>query len=252
MNAPFGLPGTPLDPSDPINKGLVGWWPMWEGAGGKCLDISGQNNHGALVGNTKWMDRGLGNAGDSLKATTGASDVPPPATMAGWVWLNARVSGAGIICCAATGDGGFRAEQHGGDLVGITSAGTTADYSFANPGFSVPVERWTHLICVVNSATNATLYANGNFAGTATTPYSFAGWRSQFGGNVSWAPDSLNGRLRDLRVWSRELSAMEARRLYETPYCGLWTPDYTRYYVPAAGGGADVRNHIIPAYYRAA
>ena len=45
-----------VDWSQSINEGSVGWWPIWEGAGGKCLDTSGKNNHGTLANGPVWAD----------------------------------------------------------------------------------------------------------------------------------------------------------------------------------------------------
>lgn len=41
--------GTPLIPGHPHRDGLIGWWPMLEGAGGTVYDYSGKGNHGTLT-----------------------------------------------------------------------------------------------------------------------------------------------------------------------------------------------------------
>lgn len=41
---------------DPAN--IAGYWPMWEGAGGRAWDVSLHGNHGILNGPT-WVNRGL-------------------------------------------------------------------------------------------------------------------------------------------------------------------------------------------------
>ena len=43
------LLGTPLDLSNPINRGLVGFWLFNEAGGMKAYDLSGKGNHGALT-----------------------------------------------------------------------------------------------------------------------------------------------------------------------------------------------------------
>jgi len=50
--------GAPIDPSNPINDGLVGCWPLSESSGDTAYDISGNKNHGTLVNNpSRIVDR---------------------------------------------------------------------------------------------------------------------------------------------------------------------------------------------------
>ena len=247
MNAPFRLPGTPLDPSNPINRGLVGWWPMWEGAGGKTLDISGNNNHGTLTNGPLWAGGGLSFDGANDYIAAGGADIPPPATMAAWVYLNARSGIGAPVFGKSNNYNSFRAEQYGSDAVGITIAGVV-DAVFSSPGYTVPLQTWTLLATNILSGTAANLYVNGRFSGSLTVSSGLVGWRDRIGADSA---NFINGRVSNPRVWSRTLSAGEHAQLYVNPNIGLWVPDITRYYIPAAGG-ADVRSHIIPAYMRIA
>ncbi|HVC95879.1 MAG TPA: LamG-like jellyroll fold domain-containing protein [Pirellulales bacterium] len=48
-------PGTPIYPDSPQAFGLVGCWPMWEGAGQSVEDVSGFGNRGTIVGGMTWQ-----------------------------------------------------------------------------------------------------------------------------------------------------------------------------------------------------
>lgn len=44
---------------------IVGYWPMWEGAGGRAWDVSSRGNHGILNDRPSWVNRGLNFNGSS-------------------------------------------------------------------------------------------------------------------------------------------------------------------------------------------
>lgn len=37
---------------------ILGYWPLWEGAGGKAWDVSLYENHGTLENGPTWENRG--------------------------------------------------------------------------------------------------------------------------------------------------------------------------------------------------
>lgn len=233
------------DWSKEINVGLAGWWTLLEGCGAQAWDISGKNNHGTLTNGSLWADGGLKFDGTDDHVQTGASDIPPPATMAAWVYLSARHSVGATIFGRSNNFDSFRAEQYGSDAVGITIGGVV-DAVFSSPGYTVPLDTLTLLATNIVSGTAADLYVNGRFSGSLTVSSGLVGWRDRIGAGSA---DFLNGRISNPRVWSRTLSASEHAQLYVNPNIGLWVPDTIRYYIPAAGG-ADVRRKIIPAYMR--
>ena len=243
MNAPFGLPGTPLDPSDPINKGLIGWWPMWEGAGGKCLDISGNNKHGTLTNGPVWAGDAIDCDGTNDEINSGlVTSAKTNVTMCAWVWPRVLPDEHRIML-NGTGGGltgwSMSISQDyvyggAGDIFG----GVVEGYEFVRSGWVVPNQKWSFLLITIKDYTWR-FYANGafisektaaNLPGTPTT-----------GSRIVTA---LDGRISNARFFNRIISDAEIRQLYINPYEGLWVPDITRYYVPAAGGGGGWR-HII-------
>lgn len=251
MNAPFRLPGTPLDPANPINRGLVGFWPMWEGAGGKTLDISGKNNHGTLTNGPLWSGGGLElDDTDDYIATPGVS-IPAASDFTfalkilprAWIGNNPGVWRAGS---ASTGTS-FNIFQLTTGVPWIRW--NAVDILKPVSGYSVPLNEISSLVFTVGSASNVAFYSNGVLRHSATHTTDTAAFTIN---NIGWQ-NLVGERVRGLydyaRVWTRALSALEAQQLYVNPNIGLWVPDTIRYYIPAAGG-ADVRRKIIPAYMR--
>ena len=240
-------PGMLLDPGAPINNGLVGWWPMWEGAGGKTLDISGKNNHGTLTNGPTWQDGGLRFDGtdDYIAGPTNVVTALP-------VTIHVRVK---LLSVSATAK----------MIVQACDSATAADYyqgaqlTFTNTAFTIQtgdgaanrktllcttvpvVGKWYNLTGVFISHGNYQLYIDGvndggTYSGTAASsvftsdPLSIGRWDSDLDRFANMIVSSC-------RIWNRALSALEAQQLYVNPNIGLWVPDTIRYYIPAAGGG---------------
>lgn len=247
MNAPFAIPGMLLDPTNPINRGLVGWWPMWEGAGGKCLDISGKNNHGTLTNGLVWAD-GLTFDGVDDSVEVSSLSIPSGTDKSFNFWVKpSDLTASRFLLDSGTGRLVLA-------LRDINAVDTIAFYDgvWKETGVAA-VAGVLQMVTFVFIGTTGKIYKDGIQIGSDTAYTQRAiGGTTQLGSNFLETNNAFKGALGSARVWSRALSALEIQQLYVNPNIGLWTPDYTRYYVPAAGGGADVRNHIIPAYYRAA
>ena len=52
--------GHRVDRTDPILRGLVGWWPLNDGAGTKAKDLVGGGNDGTLNSNVAWGTSSVG------------------------------------------------------------------------------------------------------------------------------------------------------------------------------------------------
>ena len=249
-------PGMLLDPSAPINQGLVAWWPMWEGAGGKCLDISGKNNHGTLTNGPMWKD-GLQFDGTNdyvstpIGALTNFVGAGGPNSYAIEVetavvtrqCILADYNTAGSTTSALVEFGGYLQPD---DQLSINIGGP----NYISLGTYVVNRKYS--IVASYTGTNLSGYLDGIFKVSAATSFAPSGDNGlAFGRAGNYNGLYLNGRIMSVRIWKRALSALEVQQLYVNPNIGLWTPDYTRYYV-AAAGGADVRKKIISAYMRIA
>ena len=251
-------PGMLLDPSASINSGLVGFWPMWEGAGGKTLDISGGNNHGTLTNDPLWSGGGL--------KFDGTNDYLNCGTMGAF---GSQIKNSSFFCVFRNPGTAIAA------LSGTFNTGTTTGVQFSvNSDQAVANVAGKFLGFVRDTAGNILRFANTTavspndgewhtltiiFGITATTgaiiydgqslPLTYnntgtVGASANFGFPLTLGARNLRGTI-DLffpgsiataRLWNRTLKIEDGLRLHQNPNIGLWTPDYTRYYIPAAGG----------------
>lgn len=238
MNAPFAIPGTPLDPANPINRGLVGWWPMWEGAGGKCLDISGKNNHGTLTNGPLWAGGGLKFDGtDDYVVSSNVLNLPY-VTVSAWIKIASNPAAAGFIAGFLNGLGSGVQDKDlyldtAGKLYFVVYDGVAQTTSA--PSDAIPLNQWVHVAGTADGVT-ARAYVNGVEVGNVAAGATYTGYtvpNVYIQGMLSFA-GYMAVSITGTRVYNRGVSAAELQQLYVNPNAGLWTPDYARYYVAAA------------------
>jgi hypothetical protein len=227
-----------------ITDGLLGYWPMDEGAGAAALDMSGNKNHGVLLNGPAWV---TGKVGKALKFHGGgnemvnlntdgvldSSNIPamlmPTTAVSVSAWVKADTFGyySGIFFDAfwtSTTQSGFSLWQWdnptGWDWWVKTNTGGSYDYSWIQRGGTAGV--WTHLVGTFSSTQNRSrLYINGALAGTDTTNTSLP---------IDWDPIPLNvcigsynddnenigydGTIDEVAMWDRELTGAEITSLY--------------------------------------
>ena len=228
-----------------LTNGLVGYWTMdgrdikWGDTGTEVKDISGNNNHGAVSGLTVAsvtpgkLGQGLQFNGtsdyvsipdtDSLSFTNG-SGTDLPYSISVWVYMRDITQTAGMVSKWLSGD-------HCEYLLFIDS-GTLRiqNYSwYSDPmiGRSVSLSasnqnKWIHITATyTGSETNAglALFVDGVRVDTTNT-----GWGTYTGtqnsdvpvriGAFDGAANFLNGKIDDVRIYNRALSANEVADLY--------------------------------------
>ena len=272
MNAPFAIPGTPLDPANPINQGLVGFWPIWEGAGGKTRDISGGNNHGTLTNDPLWSGGGLKFDGTNDYVNAGTMEAFGSQIKNSSFFFVFRKTGTDIAALTGAFNTGavtgfsveVNEDQNGTNVAGKFRVFVRDDANsilvFANTTAVSPNDGDWHTLTIIvggTVATSAIIYdgwilplTGGGGLGT-TSNFAFPlliGARGNRATPDLFFPGSISGA----RLWSRTITTDEALRLHQNPNIGLWVPDTARYRATPAAGAADVRSHIIPAYMRIA
>ncbi|HXI57490.1 MAG TPA: discoidin domain-containing protein, partial [Polyangia bacterium] len=204
-----------------INDGLVGYWKMDEGSGTAAVDGSGRGNDGVLT-STTWITSSLptainfkNNAGLSFNGTTsymtvGTAGLPASnaaQTIAAWVNLTNNSASQYIISLWNSGSSGTSLGINGAklsvwkwgpsDLVTVTPPATGG---------------WHHVAYTFDGTTHK-LYLD---AGTPTTstvaPNTLTPNNAQFGAFNSGP--TFSGKLDDVRIYNRVLSATEINSLY--------------------------------------
>jgi hypothetical protein len=242
-----------LNRDSPQAQGLVGWWPLAEGAGPTARDLSDGpigRNDGTLVGTpTRGNDGGTGLAGldltdnstDGVRLTSSGSIFPAAPSELTWV---ARVRPTNLVGTQTI------IEQKDGLLqVVLRSEGTSLVWYFRDLSlgwrsvsigclstgtFYTACGRWSGgaIDIVLNGAVSSSQSASNRDTGINVGMHL---GRNSSGG--SWA-----GFAGDFRLYDRYLPTPVCRGMHdpETRWDLYWEPDRVLYFLPAAGGAATV------------
>jgi hypothetical protein len=206
-------------------RDLVGWWKFDEGQGTSVADASGNGNT-ATIQNGGWgsgkiagalhMDGGNDSIvviplSDSLRST--ANQI----TVMGWAYRTAEhnvdILGHGYPA-VFLGFHGPRFKWQIADARGKLGS------CYADPAYRALLETWLHVAGTYDGST-VRLYANGleicntPFVGAINMPetaFTMSGYIDRKGNIV----DEISGRLDDVRIYNRALSAREILEIYQT------------------------------------
>ena len=203
-------------------QGLVGYWPMNEGRGGKAGDASGNGNAGALVGGASWVDGKRGKAisldGVNGGVSTSLNVGNLTKTISAWVKVNSLSAQNTIVSqwyanpCASwdfhiSTSGFLRYYSHN---CGSTNSLSSATALSANTYYLVTV--------TYNASTNEViLYINGAYSNSSTfaideTTNNAGLWFGRENSTTVYSP--FNGIIDDARVYNRVLTAAEIKTMY--------------------------------------
>ena len=211
----------------PFVRGLIGYWKFDEGSGTSASDSSGAGNTANFViGTPSWLsgtDCSLGGciyfAGDSdMKVNANALFNLYPGARTISAWINRTGGGIGLAI----------EQLYGGGVVGnfmIAPNYKVASYRDGPVEVSVAVggatvDIWYHLVVIQNKETGGRgylkSYINGVLAGSVEN-ISFSsggGGDLWFGARGSQGDSFFVGRLDDIRIYNRALSAAEISAIY--------------------------------------
>lgn len=220
------------------DNGLVGYWSFEEGTGTKAGDMSGSGNNGTASGSPIWIDGKRGRAlsfngtsdfidyGDKSSFTFGNGSSDQPFTTTAWVKLSDFSSAHSLI----SKYNGIPSEWlviYSGNQIGInmyTSSETGYIGRFA-PFDSNYLNQWVNIVTTYSgnkSSTGIAVYINGVRADTTdVNGGSYTGMSDtvaplRVGARFHTGAVSLpwQGRVDEVRVYNRALSATEVASLY--------------------------------------
>jgi prepilin-type N-terminal cleavage/methylation domain-containing protein len=221
--------GTNLTISPLWNQsGLVGWWPLNEGAGSTALDQSGNGNNGTWSGNlingshytTGKVGPYAGNFdGSTDYVNTSNMNFPNPSTgsysVSAWVNFNSIPSyNARILSYALDASDGFNLAFY---LAGseLAFSGVKSGTKYEAVGTSVSTGVWYFVVGEFNSISNtSSLYVN-KIQGTSGNPsLGLSGSvNTLFIGQINGG-SYFPGLIDEVRVYNRALSVAEVQALY--------------------------------------
>jgi hypothetical protein len=222
--------------TSPTLAGLVAAYGFEEGTGTTTADKSGNGNTGTLVNGTVWTTSGrFGNAlqfdgsndrvdvadANSLDLTTGmtAEAWVNPTNLSGW---------RTVVVKEVSGELSYLlyANDSNPTPAGYVRIGSTSSNVVGSGG--IPLNTWTHLATTYDGAT-LRLYVNGTQVGSRALPGSIVTSNQplRIGGNAIWG-EYFVGKIDEVRVFNRALSASEIQGTMNAPVVGAQVVQPTR------------------------
>jgi len=220
-----------------ITTGLVGHWKFDEGSGIIALDSSGNVNNGALVNGPVWTPGKIGQAleFDGVNAYVNVPDTSilefpegQSGTISFWFNLAAYPSADGNLIDkfdSTAGQGGYLYRMFDSDAdttrddfrAFVHGTGNIAGGGSGINQTNIALNRWYHIVSILNTITNATqLYIDGVSIGSATglTGGVTNAQTFSIGGNQT--ANNVNAIIDDVRVYNRALSAADITELSDS------------------------------------
>lgn len=205
-------------PSYVPSNGLVGWWPF----NGNANDESGNGNNGTVNGATLTADR-FGNSNASYYFANNKIEVPHNSSLGIQQFQGFSVSvwakkNPGVLTTHLMGkrpSGAQNFNWHIADWEGAQFSSTSAPYVFgAITMIPVDTSNWMHIVGVYNNGTWS-IFLNGTLTLSNTVPYFHPDVNIPlvFGNSGDWG--GFMGKLDDIGIWNRALTACEIQDLYQ-------------------------------------
>jgi hypothetical protein len=232
----FKPPLPRIDLGNPLSRGLVGAWPFYERAGTTVRDVGPYRNNGTAAASPTWAMQDYG-PHLLLNGSTQYVDAGNPTALqitgdiSVAVWVRFTSTAANGTLAAKDHSSGGRAwtldyNTGSGGIVRFYLGGSGTDLVSTSAG--VNTTGW-HLVIGTWRASDKLLaiYVDGLLRSSLTTTQTsiptatanvYFGAR-QFTGSQNF----LNGRIGDVKIWNRPITASEAHKLYTDPW-GLYQP----------------------------
>src|SRR5213076_1255747 len=205
---------TTLSPP-PRPTGLVAAYGFNEGSGTTVIDASGNNNTGTLSGAT-WTTAGRYGNALVFNGTSASVTVPNSAslgltaamTLEAWVYPTVAPTGWRAVIDKNVDRYYLMASSDQGNRPAAGGTWTAGNQNTVGPS-GLAVNTWTHLAATFDRAT-VRLYVNGvQVASQAqTTPLTTSTGTLQIGAD-SYAGENFAGRIDEVRIYNRALTAAE-------------------------------------------
>ncbi|KAK9845083.1 hypothetical protein WJX74_010407 [Apatococcus lobatus] len=203
---------------DPIDNGCVLQYTFREGSGSLVNDRSVSGNDGTLSGTYTWSGMGsydgLRGAYISFTNSTGLLSLANPVASANQtvsLWYNPSSAATGYTVLV------WSAANH--NLLTFNGADMTLGYyngSVTSTGVTLAFGQWYHIcVSVVSSTPFWSLSVNGRNVYATSSAYSTATYPTSSVGNFPGGNQAAQGKIEDVRIWSRCLSGGEIGSLYQ-------------------------------------
>ncbi|MCX6785820.1 MAG: hypothetical protein NTZ18_03150 [Candidatus Komeilibacteria bacterium] len=209
-------------------KDLLAWYPLGkrDSQNGKMSDISGNEHHGTITAGSSagfvadWsgrMESAYDFDGADTKIDTGSDWIGTQAvTISAWIYADGwGESDNGMILFNNKLFIGVKLTTDEGYVENIWASNNNASI-IHSASYSITLGNWYHVVVTRNSAGTGNIYINGVQSGEANHNFGTpeAGTTNVIIGNSTGQTVTFDGRISDLRVYNRVLSAGEVAGLY--------------------------------------
>jgi hypothetical protein len=219
------------------SSGLVGHWRFDEGLGGTAADNSVTGAPGALQNGASW---GAGAGGGGAAGLDGVDDyvqvgshpalaVTSGLSVSAWLYPTGAGSLATLGGIVVNREGEYEIARFQDGTIQWALANQSPGWNWVNTGYVAPLNQWTHIAVTYENGLAKT-YANGQLVHThqgAGAIGDIDATQNDFRiGGRQGIPQHFQGRLDEVRVYNRALTAAEAAALYTPirPYTGTPLP----------------------------
>ncbi len=224
--------GRLADLTNPINRGLIGWW-LANQQGSLLPDISLKQNTATFVGTQAWTGSHHGGVAANLDGSTAYLTANPYTGLTQysfcfWCMPNAAPGSASVMALfansASTDSFGFSYDHNNASFrQAIFHQDSGGSYVAAKITPTLAANTW-YFISGSWDGSTVRVYLNGAQNGTTGASSSLKApvGALVFGFNpIASNQIKFNGRLDNMRVFDRALSDAEWERLYAEPYAGI-------------------------------
>ena len=207
-----------------IPSGLVGYWKLDDGNGTTASDSSGNSNTGVLLSGPTWT---VGNVSgalsfDGINDNVNITDSPSlrlssSFTLAGWINAAGLSGGYKTILNKESGPGDckYYLQTVGTEVSAGFNDGTGCKEHLSS-GANLQINKWYHIAAVFDDTANTfKIYVNGvqKLSESETRVETSSNGIPLVIGKTFWG-EYWNGKLDEVRVYNKALSASEVQQLY--------------------------------------
>jgi hypothetical protein len=221
---PDGVDDDPLSGGEGIAFGLVSYWPLDADLLDAADDNHGTEDGGVIPFEAGKFDNAINLNGSQNVLISGGDESEFDFTggsMTVSVWCTAAAIDTNWQCLIAKGEGnGWRVHRRGGDeppeFAWVGGTGETSSHGTPIIIGTDP-ETWHHVVGVTDGATGiVSLYIDGVEVGTNEgAVLEDRGNRMRIGDNPDAAGRGWNGKIDDVAIWARALSADEIAEIWD-------------------------------------
>jgi hypothetical protein len=206
-------PPTPQGPS-----GLKGHWKFDENSGPTAADSSGNNNTGTLTGGASWGSGQSGAAssfdGVNAQVQVGAQSslvMNNTLSVSGWMYPTGPGATYGGVLVSKEGE--YQICRFPDGKLNWALANASPGWAWVDTGYVVPLNQWTHVALTYDNGVAKT-YVNGTLVHTLNGSGAIGDHHPsendfRIGGRQLASYQNFQGRIDDVRVYNRALTASE-------------------------------------------